>query len=467
MKRVWICLLVAIFVGSLTFMGIGCKEEVAEEAASAEEAAEEAAPAEEEIAKEPVKLVLWWWGEVETPGLENFIVDSIDAYEKINPNVEIEQVLQTTENTIPAFKAAAEAQGGPDIATIWYGVYQLEEVWAGNVEPIDNYIGPEETDHWLGKELSTYDGKLWGSDLYGYGSTMMYNKEAFEKADLDPETPPVTWDEFIAACEALKAAGIEPWIAGFKTPAWGFSYFASNYWPQKLDSTNELKVAAIGEEKSFTEEEFVDMWQRIDQLNKNGYYMEGGASVTYTEATQEWRMGNGAFVITASQQALMWYDELGSEKAGFMAFPSITDKKVDWMPVAPITLFITKWSPNKEIAADFLKFLHTEDRLDAMIKLLEGTCVPPDDRLDMSLVTDPQKEFLFEQVIGGFERGTWFTDALLPYMILGDGVLSAGQKLVTGEIGPEEAGQMVESAAELWRETSPEAVEKYKKWATE
>jgi multiple sugar transport system substrate-binding protein len=34
---------------------------------------------------------------------------------------------------------------------------------------------------------------------------MIYNKELFEEAGLDPESPPGTWDEFIAAAEAIDA----------------------------------------------------------------------------------------------------------------------------------------------------------------------------------------------------------------------------------------------------------------------
>jgi multiple sugar transport system substrate-binding protein len=34
---------------------------------------------------------------------------------------------------------------------------------------------------------------------------MIYNKELFTEAGLDPEQPPVTWDEFIAAAEAIDA----------------------------------------------------------------------------------------------------------------------------------------------------------------------------------------------------------------------------------------------------------------------
>ncbi len=37
---------------------------------------------------------------------------------------------------------------------------------------------------------------------------MYYNKDAFRKAGLDPEKPPVTWPEFFEVAKKLKASGM-------------------------------------------------------------------------------------------------------------------------------------------------------------------------------------------------------------------------------------------------------------------
>ena len=55
----------------------------------------------------------------------------------------------------------------------------------------------------------------------------------FAAAGLDPENPPTTWQDFIAACDALKAAGYTPIGSGLKDgylPGWLAVYFgAQNY----------------------------------------------------------------------------------------------------------------------------------------------------------------------------------------------------------------------------------------------
>jgi multiple sugar transport system substrate-binding protein len=66
-------------------------------------------------AAEPIKLVIWWWGEQEAPGAQKFMDETIAEYQKLHPNITIEAVLQSTDTLIPSFQAAAAAKDGPDI----------------------------------------------------------------------------------------------------------------------------------------------------------------------------------------------------------------------------------------------------------------------------------------------------------------------------------------------------------------
>jgi ABC-type glycerol-3-phosphate transport system substrate-binding protein len=43
---------------------------------------------------------------------------------------------------------------------------------------------------------------------------MLYNKRLFKKAGLNPNEPPKTWEEFIAAIEKLQQAGIQGMVSG-------------------------------------------------------------------------------------------------------------------------------------------------------------------------------------------------------------------------------------------------------------
>jgi len=48
---------------------------------------------------------------------------------------------------------------------------------------------------------STSDGKMLSMPFNSSTSVMYYNKDAFKKAGLDPEKPPVTWPEFFSVAK--------------------------------------------------------------------------------------------------------------------------------------------------------------------------------------------------------------------------------------------------------------------------
>jgi sn-glycerol 3-phosphate transport system substrate-binding protein len=61
---------------------------------------------------------------------------------------------------------------------------------------------------------STSKGEMLSLPFNSSTAVMYYNKDAFRKAGLDPEKPPVTWPEFFEVAKKLKASGME---GGFST----------------------------------------------------------------------------------------------------------------------------------------------------------------------------------------------------------------------------------------------------------
>ncbi len=55
---------------------------------------------------------------------------------------------------------------------------------------------------------TTADGRMLSMPFNSSTAVMFYNRDAFQRAGLNPEEPPATWPEVIAAARALKAAGI-------------------------------------------------------------------------------------------------------------------------------------------------------------------------------------------------------------------------------------------------------------------
>ncbi|GAA2940978.1 ABC transporter substrate-binding protein [Streptomyces erythrogriseus] len=57
------------------------------------------------------------------------------------------------------------------------------------------------------RDIYTVDGKIYGIPRTGYSMGLIYNRELFEKAGLDPDAPPATWDEIRTAAKRIAALG--------------------------------------------------------------------------------------------------------------------------------------------------------------------------------------------------------------------------------------------------------------------
>jgi ABC-type glycerol-3-phosphate transport system substrate-binding protein len=201
---------------------------------------------------EKVDLTFWYWAESDAPGADAWMTESVEAYKAIKPNVTINIVPQSTDTLISAFQSAVTAKSGPDIASQWATGPVLGFVWQDAVAPISDYVSADEIKNWLNTNENTYDGKVWGAPMYLIGIEIMYNKDMFAQAGV---TPPAsgrwTWDEFMVACEKLKAAGFTPFIAGDKD-GYGGAWWFAHLGMQSLDSTDDLRQAIIGN-KDFTD----------------------------------------------------------------------------------------------------------------------------------------------------------------------------------------------------------------------
>ncbi len=88
---------------------------------------------------------------------------------------------------------------GPAVKQTW----QLIQETGVTIDPAA-YIGA------VKGYYSLSDGRLASMPFNSSTSVMWYNKDAFEKAGLDPEHPPATWPELVAAARTLKAKAAAP-----------------------------------------------------------------------------------------------------------------------------------------------------------------------------------------------------------------------------------------------------------------
>lgn len=109
---------------------------------------------------------------------------------------------------------------------------------------------------------------------------------------------PKTWDEHIALCKQIKAAGIAPWTYQGLHPrymSWPVISTAIKYGGKQV----ALNIDNL-EPGAWTSEPMkmaADAWH---QIVKDGYILEGSSGLDHKQSQTEWSKGNAAFVSSGS-----------------------------------------------------------------------------------------------------------------------------------------------------------------------
>ena len=210
MKRILILMLIAILTLSLTAMGIGCKVEAAEEEAVEEEVVEEEAVEEEAVeveeVQEPVTIRVWKGIHVEDEGWVNF-PEWLGDFEEKYPWVTIEWTGVAWADMRTLMNTAFAAGEPPDVFYSFTGGY-VDEVMQFCHDFKEIYTEEEYAEITKGltdEMLADFvvDGKQVGIPFFGGPNFFVWNKDMFERAGLDPDTPPDTWEELITFAKAL------------------------------------------------------------------------------------------------------------------------------------------------------------------------------------------------------------------------------------------------------------------------
>lgn len=157
------------------------------------------------------------------------IQELVDAYLAENPDVSI-NAIYTGSYADTTTRAITAARGGnaPQLA-ILLSVDMFAMIDEDIVLPWDDFLSEEEIEEWIGgfypafMRNSQTGGQTWGIPFQRSTPVLYWNKEAFEAAGLDPETPPATWDEMVEFGQQLtlrEGGSVTQW--GLRIPSSGF-----------------------------------------------------------------------------------------------------------------------------------------------------------------------------------------------------------------------------------------------------
>ncbi len=418
---------------------------------------------EVEVAPEPPEsfdLVFWWWGEEELPGWERWLKDTAEIYEARNPHIDIKLVRQTVESLTPTAIAAAAAREGPDLQFFWASGWMLDSMWNGDLAPLDDLI-PEVLDDIVPvqKAYASWRGETFSAPLYNVGMYWTYNKLLFEQAGLDPDNPPQTWDEFLAAGDALNAIGITPIAFGLQDQ-WLVDLPWMMIQAQGLNTTQEWYDAYLGSGAKLDDPEYVETWTRIQELIDNDFFVDEVMSIPSYVGWDLFPQGKAAMVMSGESAIEQWARSMGRDNIGVMLTPRFTDGALGTkQPLGIHYISVTQWSDHKQAAADFIALMHESERMRAQYDItgaimgstrFEREWLKPgldEDRYDLTFVK-------------GSAFGLWFIGP----PVIDDWLYPAGGSIFTGDMTPAEAAKLGQETMERWRDANPEAVENFREW---
>ena len=406
-------------------------------------------PIEEPTAAPQEVIELTMWDIPESEPYTAWWTEYVAKFNAEHPNIQVTMEVFPTEVYKTKFVAALASNTLPDIFYQAPGPETQTAFREGKIKSLEGLLHKERWTEGAASQCS-FDGKMVCMPLYLAPEYVYYNKNHFAQAGVDVQTwaNPLqpTWDEFTAAAEALKAAGIPPIALGNKDNWPGIQWmwsFESRFGGNEAFYDAVSGAGAYNSPAFLKAAEYTRLLAEKDWLTP-GYNGIGGAD-KYTLWTQE----KGA-MIWQGPWLLGYVPETAPEgfDYSFFIFPSFPDENPDYQGLIMAgvdALWISATSAHPEAAAEFLNgFADPEIAIDFAVKtqnvsVIKGV-VPP---------AGQENEVIWQlgQVASQAPAySPWWDISGLPPAV-NDEMLNMSQGLFVGEISPQEFVDRLEAAA--------------------
>lgn len=214
----------------------------------------------------------------------------------------------------------------------------------------------------------TVDGNTFAVPVIAVTHAVYYNKDIFAANNI---AVPTTFEEFLAACETLKAAGITPLANGVADEWDVLETFFLGMLPNYIGGPEERVLYETGEKK-LNDEAFVKAY--TDMAKVAPYLPEGFEAVTYNDSQILFATGKAAMFMDGSW-TLGTYADVDFDWGTFaMPAPAGSETAITFHLDAAIGMNATTKHP--EEAKAFLSWLCTQEGVDALSKYLPTGMYP-------------------------------------------------------------------------------------------
>ncbi|MCL2033676.1 MAG: sugar ABC transporter substrate-binding protein [Oscillospiraceae bacterium] len=386
---------------------------------------------------------LVFWHMEEPPHRVRRFNEVFDQFNEEHPDINFSGVVQSWNDAYTLFPAAIMAGTGPDLmltspdhATI---IYEL-----GKNQPVTDIINAIDSQQSLlpaSIESYKFGDEYYAVPVYGMAQVLWYRKDMFDAAGL---SPPKTWDELIAAAEALTSGDVYgialPASRTMATDQVIWSFMTAGGARNMIDSNNTV---------DFNNPQTVAAYELYETLMK--FSPPDSTTFAWGEPQALFNSGKAAMAIEKGQYLLPWTDESGRppEDLDCVLIPTPTGSNYGSYFLSNGVMLLSEGEDKKAAASTFFQWLLQPETYGYFINAEPGLFLPVTETgaKAQSFLNDPiisqypkQVETLLEASNIGMLYG--FTDgaAMRIGQITGPNLKAATlEQIVVGGMSPSDA----------------------------
>lgn len=308
-------------------------------------------------------LEFWWQSdEVMTP----FARKTVELFERANSDVRVNLRIYSNEAYKTAIQIAAASSHPPDLFYNWPGEDTGRLVRAGLVEEMTSYaerFGWQEVLAEGALDAFTYDGRLFGAPYQQESKYFFYNKELFEREDLQQ---PGTFEELLGLCRTIrrrKLAPIAP-IAFGNSERWPASHYLTIL-NQKTVGEKRLRedyTMVSPRARLFADPGYVEALQALRDMQQAGCFNDAVNAMSPEVARALFYTDQAPLVFCGTWCIGIMKRNDFEGKYGLFRMPRVEGGRgnQNYVVTGPTGILVSSRSRHKEAAARFVDFWLSE-----------------------------------------------------------------------------------------------------------
>ncbi|WP_336822354.1 ABC transporter substrate-binding protein [Sporosarcina sp. USHLN248] len=305
------------------------------------------------------KVTIEFWHAMSGSGQES--IDEIvkgfnESQDKYQVNAEFQG---SYEESLTKLRGVGGTKDAPAITQV-FEVGTKYMIDSGYIEPMQSFIDKDNYDlSQLEENILNYyrvDGKLYSMPFNSSTPVMIYNKDAFKEAGLDPEKAPETFSEVIDAAAKLKTD--EMYGFSMLTYGWFFEQLVATQGGLYVNEDNGRSGDAT--EALFNGPEGLNVFRFLDTMNKAGTF--GNFGTNWDDIRSAFATGKVAMYMDSSAGVAGAINNAPFE-VGVAYIPHADEVQRNGVVIGGASLWMSKGiaEEEQEAAWEFMKYLTTPE----------------------------------------------------------------------------------------------------------